>query len=123
MFLQDTRVIHRHGAYQVLAQRFEVMFRDGSTVQLHPVTHTEAPGACDTFLRAIHHEGLRWIVFDLRHLSAEVEADILRLLPRDTPGVVFYTLRQSFATAAALLVRVQDCAKAVWWQAEIAEAA
>ena len=50
-------------------------------------------------------------------------SDILRLLPRDTPGVVFYTLRQSFATAAALLVRVQDCAKAVWWQAEIAEAA
>jgi len=103
MFLQDTRIIQRYCGLDVLAQRFEIMFKDGTAVALHPV---HAVGTPQMFLRAVHHEGLQWVVFDLRHLAAEMEADVLRLHTRDTPGVVFYTLRRQYPTASLCLQRV-----------------
>jgi hypothetical protein len=116
MQVHDTRVIQRHGQHQVHAQRFEIMFKDGSTVGLHPVA---AQGCPQTFLRALHYEGLRWIVFDLRQLSADMEADILRLQPRDTPGVIFYTLRHRYPTAGAFCAAVLlQQPLASWWHHE-----
>lgn len=115
MFMQDTRIITSHARLQVLAQRFEIMFKDGTTVGLHPVS---ASGAPQMFLRAVHHEGLQWVVFDLRHLAPEVEADVLRLHARDTPGIVFYTLRRQFPTVAAFLGRMQAQRVTAWWHHE-----
>ena len=129
MFLHDTRVIARHAApppapaLQIHAQRHEVMFHDGSAVHLHLVT-AAAPQP-DAFLRALRQEGLRWLVVDLRevlgpHHGAELEKDVLRLLPCDTPGVVFYTLRAAFVHAAAFVTAADACACATWWHADTA---
>jgi hypothetical protein len=111
MFLQDNRAIQVHGAFTVHAQRFEVMFRDGSTVVLHPVSRATP----DAFLRALQLEGLRWLLFDLRHLVPTIEADLFRLDLRDHPGAVFYTLRQAYPNAQAFISAVSDGAFARWW--------
>lgn len=111
---EEPRAVHCHGAFQVLAQRQEVMFRDGSTVQLHPVLRA---GIAETFLRAVR-QSCRWVVIDLRYHSAEIEADILRLQPRDTPGVVFYTLRQAYPSARAFCDRIALSHLHAWWQDE-----
>lgn len=85
-------VLHQAGGLQVLAQRQEVMFKDGSTVPLHPVL---VAGKRNMFLRALQSDG-HWLVTDLRAHGPELEADVLRLQPRDTPGVVFFTLRATY---------------------------
>lgn len=99
MFLQDAKIIQRHEQLAVHAERHEVMFKDGSSITLHPVSAGVAP---QRFLRATLKAGV-WLVFDLRHLAKEIEAEVLRLHSRDTPGVVFYTLRRHYANAADCL--------------------
>lgn len=125
-FTHDARVIQTHllvnADLQVLAQRQEVMFRDGTAVQLHLVRlHPQREP--DTFTRALQLEGLRWLAVDLRKTLAgaratEFELDVLRLAPRDTPGMVFYTLRSAFATAPQFIASAQACAFACWWHRE-----
>ncbi len=121
-FQHDDRIVQRHllaGADMlVLAQRHEVMWRDGSSVQMHLVrlsTQVEP----DTFVRALQLEGLRWFAFDLRQVlgtkGRELEADVLRLQPRDTPGVVFFTLRCAFPTSGVFTAAVQANSCAQWW--------
>lgn len=109
---QDNRTIQASGRHQVHAQRGEVMFKDGTAVVLHPVS---LDGALQTFLRAVQTEGLQWAVFDVRHFGPEVQADILRLQPRDTHGVIVFTLRAQYATAARFLDQVRHSALATWW--------
>ncbi len=91
---------------QVLAQRHEVMFKDGTAVHLHPV---RAAGVQHTFLRAVQC-GDGWQVTDLRSHGPELEDDVLRLQPRDTQGVVFFTLRGAYATRQAFVQRVLQMA-------------
>lgn len=109
---QDNRIIQAHGRHQVHAQRCEVMFRDGTSVGLHPVSLDGEP---QMFLRAVQTEGLQWAVFDVRHFGHEVEADIKRLQPRDSHGVVFYTLRLRYRTADVFLQQARHSALATWW--------
>lgn len=115
-FHEDPRVIATlpspQGVWQVKAQRHEVMWRDGTTCHLHPVHLSGVP---QTFHRALRHEGPTWTVIDLRHHSDEVEADILRLQPRDTPGVVLFTLRAQYPTAAAFVQRAVAQAVHTCW--------
>ncbi len=113
--LQDTRIVHTDGDLAVLAQRHEVMFHDGLALGLHPVTQA---GHADTFLRAVHAEGLRWLLFDLRHLGGELADDLRRLQPRDHHGAVFYTLRGLYRTRAAFLAALDDMALRTWWAPE-----
>ena len=125
--LTDRRIIQRHADIEVQGQRHEVMWRDGTTVHLHPVCKAGVP---QTFLRALQIEGLHWLVFDLLRLPGvnvnELRTDILRLLPRDTPGIVHFTLRGAYATAGVFTVAAQSVPAATWWAmdaAPIAEAA
>lgn len=117
---QDTRIIHSSGAWHVLAQRHEVMFRDGSTVNMHPVLQGEVPMPMH---RAVHFEGLRWIIVDLRRHCSEIESDLKSSLERDAPGIVFYTLRQVHRTARDFTDRIALCHTHAWWPAPTAEAA
>lgn len=117
----DDRIIQRHGTHAVLAQRYEIMWRDGSTVYLHPVT---VDGAQAAYLRAIHHEGLTWLVIDVRQLAANIEADLMHLPCRDHPGVIFFSLRGAYPNAAAFGDAIaRRPAVATWWHADLAEAA
>lgn len=112
-WMLDTRVIAQHAGYTVHAQRHEVMFRDGRIVGLHPVT---VDGQGRMFLRALQHEGLRWVVFDLRRAVPAIEPDLLAAPPRDVPGIVFYTLRGAFPTAHGFTHLVTGAlAVAGWW--------
>lgn len=110
--LQDNRIIQAHGPYTVLAQRHEVMFKDGTTLHLHPVADT---GFQQPNLRALQVEGMRWLVFDLLRLVPEIELDLRRLHPRDHIGAVFYTLRLRFPTAGTCTAAAAQCAAATWW--------
>lgn len=112
--------MHTHSAIAVMPARHEVMFRDGTTLHLHPV---QQHGAEHLFLRGLR-QGAGWLVFDLRHLGSEIEADLLRLDARDRIGAVFYTLRCAFPCAAACQAAVAGQALAhVSATAELAEAA
>jgi hypothetical protein len=111
--LQDNRAIQRHAGFTVLAQRFEVMFRDGSTVGLHPVAQD---GEQQMFLRAVQTQGLMWCIFDVRTCGGrDIEDDIKRCGPRDAPGVVFYTLRGRYISATAFLAAATEGALQAWW--------
>jgi hypothetical protein len=112
----DHRTVAQHSSTLVLAQRHEIMFRDGSTVHLHPVAHGE-PHLVDPLLRAVNAEGLRWLVLDLARMNAEIAADLKRLEARDSFGVVFYSLRGMFPTARDFLAAVQQLHTVAWWPA------
>lgn len=115
--LPDTRIIHRHGGYQVQAQRHEVTWRDGSSVQLHPVQREGTHGlAFDLpFDRALQLEhGGGWLIFDLRRLAPDLAAEIPALPPRDTPGLVFHTLRLAYPCAQAFVDAARRQFKAAW---------
>lgn len=114
MWLQDTRVIQQAHGFDILAQQHEVLFRCGTPLVLHPVC---SRGHACTFLRAVQLEGLRWIVFDLRPLHPDIEGDMLTHLPRDVPGIVYYTLRLTFPSARAFADQVYRQALAHWWTA------
>lgn len=120
MPFHDNRVIDADGPWRVLAPRHEVMWRDGTTVHLHPVLQGDV---LMPMHRAIRHEGLQWIVFDLRRHSGEIEADLKGSLERDAPGIVFYTLRQVHRTARDFTDRIALCHTHAWWPAPTAEAA
>jgi hypothetical protein len=112
--MQDTRILQQHGYLSVLSERHEVMFRDGSTVGLHPVA---ACGTVQMFLRAVrgdHLHAAKWYVFDLRHLHTGIEADMLRLPARDAPGLVFYVLRSLWGSAACFREEASQRAHAAW---------
>jgi hypothetical protein len=102
---EDTRVLHTVSHHQVLAQRDAITLRDGSTVHLHPVA---AQGHRLTFHRAMATATGQWHIFDLRHLCAAIENDMLALPSQDTPGVVLYSLRLHHASSRALHVAIAD---------------
>lgn len=118
----DARNIHRHGRFNVLPRRHEVMWADGSSIGLHLVSLLDA-GPPDTFLRAIQHDGQHWVIFDLRDVNKQLDAEIRSHLPRDVPGLVFYTLRLQYASAAEFSAAALTAFKAAWFAAEPAAAA
>ena len=102
--------------YQVQPACHEIMWPDGSTVGLHPVCVLDAQGRAhsDMFLRALAGSPLHWLVFDLRDLAPELDAEMRAHLPRDLPGLVFFTLRQRWGRAALFTAAARTSAKASW---------
>ena len=100
MQLTDSSIIHRQGNREVLAQRYEVMWRDGSAINLHPV---QVAGAPDTYLRGLQLDPHSWVIFDLRKLAPQLGKDIAQAPARDVVGLVFYTLRQAYPSASYFL--------------------
>lgn len=112
----DRRIIQQHASLDVMAQRHEVMWRDGTTVHLHPVSKDGVP---QPFLRAMQLEGLRWLIFNLLKLpgvqSAPLQQDLLRLPTRDAQGVVYYTLRGVYSTGGVFTASAVQASVATWW--------
>ena len=115
--ITDARTLHRHGRYDVLPRRHEVMWADGSSIDLHLVSVLDA-GPPDTFLRAIQHDGRHWVIFDLRDLNKPLDAEIRSHLPRDVPGLVFYTLRHQYRSATEFSAAALAVCRAAWFSAE-----
>ena len=114
--LIDTRIIARQsaeaGALEVLAQRHEIMFRDGSAVHLHPVQRHGLPVLT---LRALAAPGGHLQLVDLAQLVRRLDAELRVTQARDVPGHVFFTLRQAYASAPLFLADVQRHATGTWW--------
>ena len=94
--LTDTKIIHRAGPFEVQAQRHEVMWPDGTALALHPV---QQHGCGSLMHRAIKLPDGTFVIVDLERTLPPLGAELRRSPARDVPGVVFYTLRQSFSTA------------------------
>jgi hypothetical protein len=109
---EDTRVIHRYAEYTVLAQRYEVMWPDGSAVKLHPVLRDEAR---QPYLRAWSPEGLHWIITDLSLLDPHLAEDTRHMRECDIVKLVFAALRHRYPTAAAFQQQAWMQAVHSWW--------
>lgn len=114
--ITDTRIIARQsaaaGALEVLAQRHEIMFGDGTAVVLHPVL---AHGLPMLTLRAVQAPGGRLHLVDLVKLVRQLDHDLRTTQAIDIPGVVFYTLRAVFKTAPQFTGAVERNAAGTWW--------
>lgn len=112
--LRDTRVIVRHHPYEVHAERHEVMWRDGSSVVLHPVF---AHGTPMLLLRAQALEPGRFRLFDLSALHRPFDASLRQTHQRDVVGFVFFTLRAEYLTAGAFSAHVARHCLGTWTDA------
>lgn len=114
--LTDTRIIARQsaaaGALEVLAQRQEVMFRDGLAVQLHPA---HAHGLPMLTLRALETPKGSLQLIDLAKLVRKLDGDLRTTQAIDIPGVVFYTLRGEFKSAPQFIAAAERNAAGTWW--------
>lgn len=114
--LTDTRIIARQsasaGAIEVLGQRFEIMFKDGTAVHLHPV---QAHGRPLPMLRALEIGGGQLALFDLTRLVGRLEGELRTCSRIDVPGLVFYSLRHAYPTAALFVADVDRHACGRWW--------
>jgi hypothetical protein len=114
--LTDTRIIARQsaaaGALEVLAQRHEVMFRDGNAVQLHPV---QAHGLPMRVLRAMETARGSLQLVDLSKLVRRLEGELRTTQDIDIPGLVFYTLRAEFKSAPQFIAAAERNAAGTWW--------
>lgn len=79
--------------------RQEVMFRDGSAVDLHRVVRDGIP---DLYRRELGTPAAG-VQIDLRELAPTLGDDLPKTATRDVPGVVFYTLRHQFKCANDLV--------------------
>ena len=112
----DTRIIARQSAQagdaEALAQRHEIMWRDGSSVHLHPVQRRCLPMLT---LRALALPDGRLQLFDLAQLVRRLDAELRTTADRDVPGHVFYTLRSEFGSATVFRAAVERTALGTWW--------
>lgn len=106
--MHDTRIVARSGPHEVLAQRHEITFRDGSTIGLHPVL---AHGVPALLMRALATDSGGWLLFDLDRLRLPTRLPLgaeLRAMPlRDQVGLVFFALRLAYPTKAAAVVAIR----------------
>lgn len=116
--LIDTRIIARHGRHEVLAQRHEVTWTNGSAVILHPVqvVVTGQLRVIQPTLRALQHRPGAWLLVDLRDLAFTLSADLASLPTRDAVGLVYFTLRHRYANAPAFETAALEAAREAWLQ-------
>lgn len=76
-------------------QRLELHFACGSHLWLQQLN-------TDPLVRVVEHDGLRTAI-DLRHLCPDLEADYTAAAHSDRAGVIFFTVRQHFASCAAFI--------------------
>ena len=104
----DARIIGTLGRYAIEAALHEVDLPDHSLHAFHYVRDPGEPTPRSTFLRAITLPDDHTYIVDLRHLAPALRLEFPGALERDRPGLVKYTLRPLYPTAAALRRVVLD---------------
>lgn len=84
--------------------RQEVIFKDGSAVWLHRVGDTVP----DLFQRRVELPNGEYARVDLRRLAPDLAEDLPVAATRDVPGLVHWSLRLVFGSAAALKARAAE---------------
>lgn len=114
--LTDTRIIARQsaaaGALEVVAQRHEVMFRDGLAVHLRAI---HAHGLPMLTLRALESPRGALQLIDMAKLVRKLDVELRTTQAIDVPGVVFYTLRGEFKSAPQFIAAAERNAAGTWW--------
>lgn len=95
--------------FQVTAQRFEIMFRDGTSIGLHQVWQNGTPAA---LLRATRFAN-SLVIFDLTHLHRELARELPSTATRDVPGLVFFSLRTRFRSLDEMMAMVLHAPRAI----------
>lgn len=119
----DARIIARAGAHEILGQRHEVMFNDGTAVGLHPINRAGVP---QVTLRALATDAGGFLLFDVGALMRALDHDLRICHDRDRVGMVFFAARRAFRTKRdfVLAVRARSLAEVLPLQAdELAAAA
>lgn len=111
MNLQDHTVIHRHGHYEVLRRSHVVTWPTGRSIGLHLVN---VDGYLAPYLRCLLDDSLHAIVFDLRDLCKELDAEVRSTHARDVQGLIEYTLRARFADAPICVTKISINLRAAW---------
>lgn len=96
----DYAEVATHTGYAVLSFAKTMIWRDGSSLDLHSVTYH---GNNTPWLRAHIDPATRaWVIADIRDLTPTSFEGEMRTLPcRDHHGLLLYTLRASHPNAAA----------------------
>lgn len=84
--------------------RQEVIFRDGSAIWLHRVGD-DVP---DLFQRRVELPSGEYARVDLRRLVPDLAVDLPVAATRDVPGLVHWSLRLVFCSAAALKAKAAE---------------
>lgn len=95
-------VLAAAGRLAITPQRYEIMFKDGTSIGLHRVYQGGTPV---TLLRALRY-GDSLIVFDLSQLCRELASELPQAAARDVHGLIFYTLRSRFSSADAVIAKI-----------------
>lgn len=108
--LVDTTPLIRIGPAEVLAEHKLVRFFDGSTCALHQVRHAQALDGTYLALQMPRQagDGGAWLVFPVQPICPPLAEDLRRSHWHDWPGLVYYQLRASFASADELRAAVLD---------------
>jgi hypothetical protein len=109
--LVDSRIVQRHGAFEVLAHHLAITWPNDSTVGLHTV---QCRGQVERYLHALPYDPLLWLVVDVRDLAHSLASEIPALPWSDTEGLIVHTLRLEFRDATGLRVRALTRLKAGW---------
>ena len=100
---------------QVLTQRHEVLWPDGTAVALHPLEwpadHQPAPSLLTQ--RAVHHLGM-WLVFDLVDIAFALARELHTAAPRSHPGLLMWGLREQYPTAQRFLTAAREASSSAW---------
>lgn len=115
MLIDDTIIARQSaaaGAMYVLAQRHEVMWRDGTTVQLHPVM---AGDLTMIMHRAVELPNGQLLLIDLTRVVRALDGELRVTQERDQVGHVFYSLRHAFRSATPFLEAATRIAAGAWW--------
>ncbi len=95
----DTRVLARAGRFEALAERQTIRLRNDDSITIHLVREH---GHDAMFLRALDIGNTRLVVFDLRNVCPSLR-EIVDHHPHDVPGVIKFTLRGVFHSAAEVM--------------------
>lgn len=96
----QTAPARHHVRFPVLQlPRLELCFACGSRLWLQQLNN-------DPLVRVIDHDGQRTAI-DLRKLCPDLEGEYAQVARGDQPGVIFFTVRQHFATREAFVEAVR----------------
>lgn len=99
----DSTIIHRSGGLVVLRHAPAVVWPDGSDLPLHIMQFGDTPAL---LLRGLQVDG-QWAAIDLRAASPDLADDILNHHRRDAQGLIWFTFRGRWTTAAACVAALR----------------
>ena len=107
--LDPGAVLHSNAEIHILAAFDRVDWRDGSLLQLH---HVLRWGVAEPQLRALQVDG-QWAVLPIPRVAPDLADDIRHGFRTDHAGLIRFTLRGRWASAAGFVAHVRPHLQAI----------